>query len=333
MLHRDIKPQNLILREGTQQIVLIDFGIAREFTPGFTQTHTHLVSEGYAPIEQYFPQAKRSSATDIYGLAATLYTLLTGKVPIAAPLRDRSPLPELRQLLPGVSASVNEAVMRGMAMEPLHRPATVEAWLALLSCTETNSPVVPNVGSTSQVATVAVSPAYHAVHPRSIQGSTVMIASPAQKGTSQSRWWLPGVLILGALIPLVLGYSWWQSQTSLPTDQPKTTDTFTPLESPAVAPAAPLENSTQPSEVIPPSDAPAALEPFSTEAIDSEATSAPASLDTPTSDRSTGENINPAPPQRKQAREAQRREEEQAREEEKRRKGRAKEEGRGRGND
>ena len=67
----------------------------KEFTPGLTQTHTHFVSEGYAPIEQYLPQAKRSSATDIYGLAATLYTLLTGKVPIAAYLRDRCPLTEL----------------------------------------------------------------------------------------------------------------------------------------------------------------------------------------------------------------------------------------------
>jgi serine/threonine protein kinase len=50
LLHRDIKPNNIILRQGTQEVVLIDFGIAREFKQGLTQTHTSIVSDGYAPI-------------------------------------------------------------------------------------------------------------------------------------------------------------------------------------------------------------------------------------------------------------------------------------------
>ncbi|NJR49526.1 MAG: protein kinase [Leptolyngbyaceae cyanobacterium CSU_1_3] len=146
LLHRDIKPQNIILRQGTQQVVLIDFGISREFTPGSTQTHTSMISVGYAPIEQYLSQEKRSPATDVYGLAATLYSLLTATVPIASILRDRQPMPEPRGLQPRLSAATNQAVVRGMALEMQHRPASVEEWLTLLpdlSEAEFESPLVP----------------------------------------------------------------------------------------------------------------------------------------------------------------------------------------------
>lgn len=132
LLHRDVKPDNIILRQGTQEVVLIDFGIAREFNGGVKQTHTGMVSEGYSPIEQYLTQAPRTPATDVYGLAATLYALLTGQVPIPALLRDREQMPSPRELQPHLSAAVNQAVMRGMAVESRFRPATVGEWLKLL---------------------------------------------------------------------------------------------------------------------------------------------------------------------------------------------------------
>jgi serine/threonine protein kinase len=108
LLHRDVKPDNIILRQGTQEVVLIDFGIAREFNGGVRQTHTGLVSEGYSPIEQYLTQAQRTPGTDVYGLAATLYALLTAQVPMPALLRDREQMPTPRELQPhlgGISLS------------------------------------------------------------------------------------------------------------------------------------------------------------------------------------------------------------------------------------
>ena len=132
LLHRDIKPQNIILRQNTQEVVLIDFGISREFTPGVTQTHTSMISEGYAPVEQYIAQQQRTPASDVYGLTATLYALLTARVPVASILRDRQTMPTPAELQPHLSPEVNQAVMKGMAIDVHYRPRTVEEWLSML---------------------------------------------------------------------------------------------------------------------------------------------------------------------------------------------------------
>ncbi|HEY9647600.1 MAG TPA: protein kinase [Chroococcidiopsis sp.] len=163
LLHRDVKPQNIILRDNSQEVVLIDFGIAREFTPGATQTHTSILSEGYAPVEQYMAQAQRTPATDVYGLAATLYAMLTAQIPVASVLRNRQTMPAPRDLRPELSAQINQAVMRGMAVESTYRPPTVAEWLALLPDAQSlgAAPVAtgqPAGGSTSAMPTLAVSP-------------------------------------------------------------------------------------------------------------------------------------------------------------------------------
>ncbi|MEH2026144.1 serine/threonine protein kinase [Nostoc sp.] len=176
LLHRDVKPDNIILRLGTQEVILIDFGIAREFNGGVRQTHTGLVSEGYSPIEQYMTQAPRTPATDVYGLAATLYALLTAQVPMPALLRDREQMPSPRELQPHLSAAVNQAVMRGMAVESRFRPATVAEWLQLLPGNGMNGTpqvlptyAVPTVNlSAQQAATVIGKTAQNSIHRPSV---------------------------------------------------------------------------------------------------------------------------------------------------------------------
>ena len=154
LLHRDINPKNLILRQGTQQVVLIDFGIAREYDPGSIQAHTNLVSEGYAPIEQYIPEALCTPATDVYGLAATLYTLLTAKIPLSAMGRYHLPSIDPRQVRSELSNMVSQAVRCGMTLDPETRPASVNEWLALLPyCT---SPSGVKINSTFSVTTKPV---------------------------------------------------------------------------------------------------------------------------------------------------------------------------------
>ncbi|NET61110.1 MAG: serine/threonine protein kinase [Symploca sp. SIO2E6] len=87
LLHRDIKPQNIILRQDTDYVVLCELGITCELTPGVMQTHASLLSSGYVPPEQYSLEYQRTKATDIYALAATFYCLLTGYPPLPVAVR------------------------------------------------------------------------------------------------------------------------------------------------------------------------------------------------------------------------------------------------------
>lgn len=133
LLHRDIKPQNIMLRSGISEGVLIDFGIAREFSPNLTKTHTQMLADGFAPIEQYDRRAKRGVYTDVYGLAATLYSLLTGEVPTTAALRVIStPLVEPKEINSSISDVVNQAILKGMEVKPESRPQSIQEWLRLL---------------------------------------------------------------------------------------------------------------------------------------------------------------------------------------------------------
>lgn len=260
LLHRDIKPQNLILQQSTQTVILIDFGIAREFTPGLTQTHTHMVSEGYAPIEQYLPQAKRSPATDIYGLAATLYTLLTAQVPVAATLRDRLPMASPREINPAISSQISAAVMRGMEMEPQHRPSSVDEWLSLFPQAHTLQPepatVIPGA-PISQIATVAVAPAHRVIETEPAPLAATPLAQP--KGI---RLWHIGLIGIAAIIPFGLGFALlnFPKNPSNPTSPaPKVSTPITnPSPSPATAPPKPVIEEAEPSLPEPvPSNEPA----------------------------------------------------------------------------
>jgi WD40 repeat protein len=142
LLHRDVKPRNIMLRSASSdssdnfEAVLIDFGIAREFKPGQKQKHTTYHSKGYAPIEQYQEQENRNACTDVYALAATLYYLLTKTEPLPALERDfnfsrnqTDPLVSPRQINPRISDHVNEAIVWGMQLKAKDRPQSVEEWL------------------------------------------------------------------------------------------------------------------------------------------------------------------------------------------------------------
>ncbi|MEA5530635.1 protein kinase [Dolichospermum sp. UHCC 0684] len=134
LLHRDVKPNNILLRRESKEAVLIDFGLAREFQPGKIRSMTAKKTEGYAPIEQYERRGDFGYYTDVYALAATLYSLLTNRVPIPANYRAEedvklSPPQKFNQK---ISDKVNAAILKGMELEPQNRPQTVREFRELL---------------------------------------------------------------------------------------------------------------------------------------------------------------------------------------------------------
>ena len=137
-LHRDIKPNNIIVRSDGKGAMLIDFGTAREFNLNETLTTlTAFSSGGYTPAEQYNPRAKQGAYTDVYALAGTLYFLLTKQAPpnvINRNLGDSNPDPlkPLKTLVPNVSDQVNFAVMKGLSIDAKDRSQTMESFLKLL---------------------------------------------------------------------------------------------------------------------------------------------------------------------------------------------------------
>jgi len=87
-----------------------------------------MVSDGMHRLNNTFKP--RAPATDVYGLAATLYTLLTAKCQLQR-VYDQSPHASSRDLQPQLSV-VNQAVMWGMAVEARFRPSAIAEWLSLL---------------------------------------------------------------------------------------------------------------------------------------------------------------------------------------------------------
>jgi serine/threonine-protein kinase len=141
LVHRDVKPQNLLLRDdGVLKVA--DFGIARAAeTTALTQVGTVLGTAGYLSPEQALGE-EVTPATDVYALGAVLYELLAGRLPyefdsladLAAKQREASITP-VGELAPEVSPRVEDAVMRALARNPAYRPPSAEALAQELSAT------------------------------------------------------------------------------------------------------------------------------------------------------------------------------------------------------
>jgi serine/threonine protein kinase len=130
-LHRDIKPANIIVDVHGSPI-LIDFGAARAAIAGGSTTPTAIFTPGFAAAEQ-FTSSTLGPWTDIYGLAATLYCAITGKVPPPAIDRlfeDRyKPLAILRPL--GFAPTLLSPLDAALAVQANQRPQSIAVWRSM----------------------------------------------------------------------------------------------------------------------------------------------------------------------------------------------------------
>src|SRR5690348_3543216 len=156
IIHRDIKPANIIVPTSGDEAVLVDFGIAKEFDPESTTTAVRHASPGYGSPEHY--ATGTNPRTDIYSLGATMYTLLTGHVPVDAFYRTTQmgsrgidPLEPIHTYAPNVPHHMAEAIYRAMELDSEKRFSSVqEFWQALTN--ESPAPIIP----ASAVAPIAL---------------------------------------------------------------------------------------------------------------------------------------------------------------------------------
>jgi|GEM_PF-148276 len=132
-LHGRIEPENIRLRsDGTP--VLLDFGAARAAASLARHSARLPLTPGYAAIEQYTSQEAQGPWTDLYGLAAVLYRVVTGRDPLDAPARlleDRL-VPASDAGTGRFSRGLLKAIDAALAVRPEDRPQTVAEWRPML---------------------------------------------------------------------------------------------------------------------------------------------------------------------------------------------------------
>ncbi|MFM6192674.1 GUN4 domain-containing protein [Planktothrix sp.] len=130
IIHRDAHPGNILLRNNTSA-VLIDFGLAAEIMPK-VMSSKHPANLNFAPYEQFL-EGSGKPTVDVYCLAASLYYAITGKLPTQAltrKLKNQALIPPNK--LVRISNKINDAILKGLGLEPEQRPQTMAEFLRLL---------------------------------------------------------------------------------------------------------------------------------------------------------------------------------------------------------
>jgi len=134
-LHRDIKPANILL-DASGNPTLIDFGASRAAMAGRSTALTAIFTPGYAAAEQ-MTSAKQGPWTDIYGLSATLYHAIAGRVPPSAfdRMLDDSCEPLVQIKPAGFKPGVLAGIDAGLSVAARERPQSIAGWRPILAMT------------------------------------------------------------------------------------------------------------------------------------------------------------------------------------------------------
>jgi serine/threonine-protein kinase len=185
VIHRDIKPHNLLLCGG--RVVLADFGIASITEDLGVQTRTGMMmgSLAYMPPEQRLDARSAGPRSDIYAVGSTLYALLTGGNPV-----DLFAAPPSSPRWLGIPPPLLTVLQRACAYEPSDRYPDAAAMAAALK------EVAPQVGELPAVPWPEVPPTHSLPHQ-----PTSIVAPPPPELRDRRRWW--PMLVLPVLIALL----------------------------------------------------------------------------------------------------------------------------------
>lgn len=281
IVHRDMKPSNILLTE-TGQPILTDFGVAKILVSEDTIDHTglgvHIGTPEYMAPEQW-EGTNISGQTDIYALGVVFYELVTGRVPFKAETLPaimlktmRDPLPRPSSFINGIADSAERVLFKALAKDPGDRYAGMGQFAQALEklshqpvepaappppapdldqtlvegVTETAPPVPSAAADTQPVFTPAAGTTTAAVPaPRPMPAPT-----PARK-------WLP--ILIGAVLLIAAGSGgiWYWNNLNRQPAPAAAAATSTPLSAPGdPQPAEPLPQPSGTSPAAPTADAP-----------------------------------------------------------------------------
>ncbi len=160
VIHRDIKPQNII-RTPEGQLMLVDFGLAKQWA---SSTHSVVAyTLAYAALEQIQATSPVNQRSDVYSFAATLYHLLTNCEPADALTRASSlingqadQLVNADLLNPAVSPALAATLHNALALPANERPASIDQLMSQLQQSYSNQPSFSSAGQATIVQRQAV---------------------------------------------------------------------------------------------------------------------------------------------------------------------------------
>lgn len=206
IIHRDVKPGNIKLRQN-DTLVLVDFGIAREYIPESSGGRgLSAISPGFSPPEQYSDQMT-DARTDVYAAGATFYYLLSGHAPAPAPDRQSGAagLAPVSKLAAKTSQATEKVVTQALELEPSARWSNA-AEMQRLTVAASRKLTSAAAASAAEPPPLLVSPAKPAI------SSAPVVAAPPRR-----RAGLAGLLgLLGVGLLAVAAFLWLNSTRQTP---------------------------------------------------------------------------------------------------------------------
>ena len=194
MIHRDVKPSNVLIDEGGN-CLLTDFGLARmaEASTKITSSSTVLGTPAYMSPEQG-TGSNLDQRSDIYSLGIILYEMVTGRVPFTAETpvavvfkHIQDPLPSARKINPDLPESVELVLLKALEKNPADRYQTAEEFVHAMQ-----TAITEDGRSEKPVSQVSRSAA-----PTMAPGTSSGIKQPIVRTSNQPRFILWAVLGIG----------------------------------------------------------------------------------------------------------------------------------------
>jgi len=200
IIHRDVKPANILMaqRGSRRYLVLLDFGGARQFVAGVTQTFDQILSPGYAPFEQYTRDGRQGPWTDVYACAAVLYRMTVGERPPDAAERKSGKQLDLSRASPAFAA----VLATGLAESPDDRYQDIAAFERALVGAGMGNAGIASAGSPS----ATISPAAAGAAPTPARGAERSASAPPASPGGRAAW--PLVALVAVVV--LAGFAWWQ---------------------------------------------------------------------------------------------------------------------------